>query len=115
MYIIINPWFAQCFIMDFLSFERKMFETSRNMRERWDAIRVLINRSKNNTINCPIKHSLLGEHFSTIATKLNSKLPNIDCEIVKSDKRLTIKRLTIKDFRETSYVYTHVIELSFIL
>ena len=67
-------------------FEKKMFETSRNMRERWDAIRVLINRRKNNSINCPIKNSLLGEHFSTIATKLNSKLPDIACEIVKSNK-----------------------------
>ena len=63
-----------------------MFETSRNMKEMWDAIRILINRNKKNTINCPIKPSMLGKHFSTIADKLNSQLPNIDCEVVKSSE-----------------------------
>ena len=62
----------------------KMLESSRNMRERWDAIRILINRSKSKTITCPIEKSVLGNHFSTIAEKLNSELPNLECEVLKA-------------------------------
>ena len=65
-------------------FERKMFETSRNMKERWDAIRLLINKNKNKNVNCPIKSEILGNHFSTIAEKLNAQLPDINCEVLNS-------------------------------
>ena len=65
-------------------FERKMFETSRNMKERWDAIRLLINKNKNKNVNCPIKSKILGNHFSTIAEKLNAQLPDINCEVLNS-------------------------------
>ena len=44
---------------------------------------LIPNKNKNSI--CPIKHSILGEHFSTVAEKLNSSLPNIDCEVLKSD------------------------------
>ena len=67
-----------------LYFERKMFETSKNMKARWDAIRLLINKNKNKTSNCPIKHSTLGKHYSTIAENLNSQLPNVECNVLKS-------------------------------
>ena len=65
-----------------------MFETTRNMKERWDAIRIIINRNKKKHINCPINHSILGKHFSTIADKLNSKLPNVECEVLKSNENI---------------------------
>ena len=61
-----------------------MFETSNNMKERWDAIRMLINRNKTKSRNFPIKNSTMGQHFSTIANKLNSKIPNVDFEVLKS-------------------------------
>ena len=73
-----------------LYFERKMFETSKNMKARWDAIRLLINKNKNKTNNCPIKHSTLGKHYSTIAENLNSKLPNVECNIVQGSKETNI-------------------------
>ena len=65
-----------------LYFERKIVETSKNMRERWDTIRLLINRQRNNTSACPVSPNLLGQHFSTIADKLNSKLPKTNFEVL---------------------------------
>ena len=67
-----------------LYFERKLFESSKNMKERWDAIRTLINRSNKKNSNCPIKTEILGKHFSTIAEKLNSSLSNVECKVLKS-------------------------------
>ena len=61
-----------------------MLDSSRNMKERWDAIRILINRSKTKNITCPVENSVLGNHFSTIAEKLNSELPNLECEVLKA-------------------------------
>ena len=69
-----------------LYFERRMLETSRNMKDRWDAIRLLINKRKNKNASCPIKHSVLGTHFSQIAQKLNSCLPNVECEVLPSTR-----------------------------
>ena len=63
-----------------------MLETSRNMKDRWDAIRLLINKRKNKNGSCPIKHSVLGTHFSQIAQKLNSCLPNVECEVLPSTR-----------------------------
>ena len=52
------------------------------MRDRWDTIRLLINRQRNKTSACPVSPNLLGQHFSTIADKLNSKLRKTNFEVL---------------------------------
>ena len=96
-----------------LYFERKMLETSRNMRERWDATRTLINRSKVKNITCPVKTSVLGNHFSTIAEKLNSKLPNLTCEVLKSNNDGISDSLNFSfDSIDTSTMYNTINNLN---
>ena len=54
-------------------FREKLMSTSNNMKDKWDAIRVIINKKKKNGNYCPISNRVLGNHYSSIATKLNAK------------------------------------------
>ena len=51
--------------------------SSNNMKDKWDAIRVIINRKRKTNNYCPIGSKVLGDHYSSIASKLNKKLVNI--------------------------------------
>ena len=44
------------------------------MKQKWDAIRQIINKQKRKPQYCPVESKLLGKHYSTIADRLNSKL-----------------------------------------
>ena len=58
-------------------FKNKLLDSSNNMKKKWDAIRCIINRKKNISNFCPVKSEVLGKHYSTIAEKLNEKLPKL--------------------------------------
>ena len=60
----------------------KLLNTSRNLKLKWDAIRLVINRQKKQSTYCPIDNKLLGTHYSSVAEKLNSKLKNINENVV---------------------------------
>ena len=58
-------------------FKNKLMN-SNNMKGKWDAIRLIINRKKSNSSYCPIGNKILGKHYSSMAAKLNTKLPNLN-------------------------------------
>ena len=41
-------------------FREKLMSTSNNMKDKWDAIRVIINKKKKNGNYCPISNRVLG-------------------------------------------------------
>jgi hypothetical protein len=57
-------------------FRNKLMNSSNNMRDKWDAIRIIINKKKKNSTSCPINNRILGNHYSSVARKLNDKLPS---------------------------------------
>ena len=64
-------------------FRNKLSNSSNNMKAKWDVIRLIINRQKNN-MYIPIKSQVLGEHYSSVASKLTSKLPNLSQDDIPS-------------------------------
>ena len=52
-------------------------KTNNNIKQKWNAIRLIINRSKIQQSNCIIPNNILGRHYSTLAQKLADKLPNM--------------------------------------
>lgn len=61
-------------------FRSKLMSTTNNMKHKWDAIRLIINKQKACTNFCPIDNAILGEHYSSNAVKLNSKLPTLQSQ-----------------------------------
>ena len=59
-------------------------KTNNNMKQKWNAIRLMINRSKIQQSNCIIPNNILGKHYSTVAKKLAEKLPNITKDDIPS-------------------------------
>ena len=55
-------------------FKNKLLTTTHNMKKKWDTIRLIINKKKNRSTYAPIQSELLGNHYSTVAEKLNRKL-----------------------------------------
>ena len=58
-------------------FKSKLLDASSNMKKKWDAIRLIINRQKKCSNFCPIQSEVLGTHYSTMAEKLTRKLPKL--------------------------------------
>ena len=93
----------------------KLLNTSRNLKLKWDAIRLVINRQKIQSTYCPIDNKLLGTHYSSVAEKLNSKLKNInENEIPATSTTLDRSEpTTVFDFKEVSdtEVYEAILKL----
>ena len=51
--------------------------TNNNIKQKWQAINVIINRKKIKQHNCIIPNNILGQHYASVAEKLAKKLPNI--------------------------------------
>ena len=51
--------------------------TNENIRQKWNAIRIIINRKKVKQDNCDIPSHVLGNHFATVAEKLANELPKV--------------------------------------
>ena len=58
-------------------YHKKLYNDTSTLKQRWDSLRTLINRCKKSTDFCPVDSKQLGEHYSTIARRLNNKMTNI--------------------------------------
>ena len=52
--------------------------TNNNARQKWNAIRTIINRKKTEINSCTIPNNIIGKHYSTVAEKLAEKLPHME-------------------------------------
>ena len=69
-------------------FHNSLVNTNNNIKQKWDAIRVMINRKKVDQNNCTIPNSTLGKHYATIANKLAEKLPKLTNDDIPSTSKL---------------------------
>ena len=97
-------------------FKNKLLDSSNNMKKKWDAIRCIINRKKNISNFCPVKSEVLGKHYSTIAEKLNEKLPklkkmDIPCSSATENKVYQGKEVFSFEKVTTEQVYKEIIKL----
>ena len=85
-------------------FHKLIANTNNNIKQKWDAIRVMINRKKTDQNNCNILNSTLGNHYATIANKLAEKLPKLTKNDIPSTSKSNgyTKSKTIFNFNETS-------------
>ena len=88
-------------------FKNKLLDTSGNLKQKWDVIRVIINKKKSISDYCPVQNELLGRHYSTIAEKLHLKLKNINCtantvvEVPVQDNRFCFTEVSEKEVYES--------------
>ena len=69
--------------------------TNTNIKEKWHAIRLIINRKKVEQNNCVVPSTALGKHYSTVAEKLAAELPNItNDDIPSSSKKKHNKKIS---------------------
>ena len=92
-------------------------KNNNNIKQKWNAIRLIINRSKIQQSNCIIPNNILGKHYSTVAQKLADKLPkmtNDDIPSTSAGKRkfknsckthFTFNKITDRE------VYEHLLKL----
>ena len=52
-------------------------KSSNNIKQKWNSIRLIINRSKIQHNNCSIPNNILGKHYATVAQKLADELPKM--------------------------------------
>ena len=52
-------------------------KTNNNIKQKWNAIREIINRHKVQSSHCIIPNNILGKHYATVAEKLANKLPKM--------------------------------------
>ena len=85
-------------------FHNLLASTNNNIKQKWDAIRVMINRKKTDQNNCNIPNSTLGNHYATIANKLAEKLPKLTKDDIPStsNSKSYTKSKTMFNFNETS-------------
>ena len=50
-------------------------KTNNNIKQKWNAIRLIINHSKIQQNNCTIPNNILGEHYSTVAKNQLTNYP----------------------------------------
>ena len=96
-------------------FEGLLDKTNNNIKQKWNAIRIIINRKKETQNTCIVPNDILGQHYSTVATKLAEKLPNISKDDIpstsnhKHNKKLT-KRFNFNKITERQ-VYELILKL----
>ena len=80
------------------TYYRKLLERSNsNIKQKWNAIRQIINRQKIQDNNCIIPTNILGKHYSTVAEKLAEKLPKMTKDDVPSASRSITNQTKIKN------------------
>ena len=91
--------------------------TNNNIKQKWNAIRLIINRQKVQDNNCIISNNILGKHYATVAEELADKLPKITKDDVPSASKSRINfKKKLKDqfiFNTTSEreVYELILKL----
>ena len=57
-------------------YHKKLLEkTNNNIKQKWNAIRIIINRNKAQQSTCIIPNNILENHYATVAKKVAEKLP----------------------------------------
>ena len=95
-------------------FRNKLMSSSNNMKDKWDAIRIIINKKKKNNARCPINNRILGNHYSSVARKLIDKLPSTQNDTQTSEEELLHNNKNINfNFQHVSQneVYETLIKL----
>ena len=100
-------------------YREKLMNSSNNMKDKWDAIRLIINKKKKNSSYCPINNQTLGNHYSSMAEKLNSKLKTVPQEQIINQPTMEEESLSsssnnnIFDFKHVSQedVYETILKL----
>ena len=87
--------------------------SSNNMKDKWDAIRIIINKKKKNNTSCSINNRILGNHYSSVARKLNDKLPPTPNNTQTSEEELLHNTNINFNFKHVSQneVYETIIKL----
>ena len=99
-----------------LYYKNLLENQSNNVRQRWNAIRLIINRKKVDQNNCIIPNNILGEHYSTVAERLATKLPHITKDDIPSTSKVkksinkTRQTFTFREVNERE-VYENILKL----
>ena len=64
-----------------------MNKESRNIKNYWNAIRLIINRKKSETSACALSNEVLGNHYATVAEKLATKLVKLTDDDIPSTSK----------------------------
>ena len=78
-------------------------QTSNNMKQKWTAIRQIVNRSKAQQSNCIVPNSILGEHYSNVAQKLAEKIPKLTKSDIPSSSKTKAVKKTIKNKHQFNF------------
>ena len=65
-------------------------KNSKNIKQKWNSIRIIINRQKTQYNNCIIPNNVLGNHYATVAEKLAEKLPKMTIDDLPSASKSSI-------------------------
>ena len=84
-----------------------MERANNNIKHKWQAIRLIINRKKVEQNNCTIPNNILGQHYASVAEKLAEKLPNIS----KDDIPSTSKSQYGKNISKYQFDFNKITEL----
>ena len=96
-------------------FHKILVNTNNNIKQKWDAIRLMINRQKTDQNSCNIPSKILGQHYATIANKLAEKLPKLSKDDIPTTSNIKYSNRTKNKFQfnETSEreVYELILKL----
>ena len=68
-------------------YKKILQDTNDNIKKRWNAIRVIINRKRIDTNHCCIPNELLGKHYEKVAPNLDKKLPKMTKNDIPSSSK----------------------------
>ena len=85
-------------------FKDQLYQNSKNLKQKWDTIRAIVNRKKVTSQSYPIPDKVLGSHYSTIAQKLSANLEHITTDDIPSSS---------KYFRATPFKNSNTKEFAF--
>ena len=54
-------------------YKNMLEKTNNNIKQKWHAITLIINRKNIDQNNCIIPNTVLGQHYSTVSEKLGRK------------------------------------------
>ena len=79
-------------------FKNLLEKTNNNIKQKWNAIRLIINRKKVTSNNCILENDILGQHYSTVAEKLAEKLPKMTKNDIPSTSKSKNSRKSLNNF-----------------
>ena len=100
-------------------YRKKLSDHNNSLKTKWTIIKEIINRKKSSSDTVPISSKLLGKHYSSLAHKLSSKIPDmsyddVPCSSTKASEKLRNvkgnKDFTFRSITERE-VYEEIIKL----